>query len=374
MTWKGYPGYGPNRCTKMKVFRPKNYFYLKATEDEGFLSSFERKWRFIRQCKVSPMDLAICWDMIPEDPQNEPKRPTHIDGSNGCAAPAIFSLVRSPKNELEAHLKCDGIHGCDPLFHQSVKQFVNKEFFFHRSKNASFESKVSNGHSTDQRAKSAYDRNTDKNISKSVQDEKRRKSAHPSQTINSRKAVTSDNIYHLDKNSNKSTDSRSDCKNISKSAFNLNEIKKISGTKEGNKSILNNLHYSTPNLSEQEKSVHETSCKDLGRLTSSLCVACKLRNMSLTEKRSKAEYKMAFKAGVPQKNVSRCYKYVLKVPKQKTPYKFRNYAIDSLAPPFSLQKAKREEYPEHWRLATVYQHSYKPMYARKRSFLQTVFK
>lgn len=46
------------------------------------------------------MDLAICWE-TPMDPVYEPRRPTHIDGSEGGLAPAIFALIQhtpAPKN------------------------------------------------------------------------------------------------------------------------------------------------------------------------------------------------------------------------------------------------------------------------------------
>ena len=39
------------------------------------------------------MDLAICWE-TPIDPEYEPRRALHIDGSDGGAAPAVFSLVQ----------------------------------------------------------------------------------------------------------------------------------------------------------------------------------------------------------------------------------------------------------------------------------------
>ena len=39
------------------------------------------------------MDLAICWE-TPIDPEYEPRRSLHIDGSDGGPAPAIFTLVQ----------------------------------------------------------------------------------------------------------------------------------------------------------------------------------------------------------------------------------------------------------------------------------------
>ena len=45
---------------------------------------------------VSEMELAICWDLVPAYPEDEPRPTPHIDGSNGSAAPGIFSLVHHP--------------------------------------------------------------------------------------------------------------------------------------------------------------------------------------------------------------------------------------------------------------------------------------
>ncbi|CAG9826598.1 unnamed protein product [Diabrotica balteata] len=154
-------------------------------------------------------------------------------------------------------------------------------------------------------------------------------------------------------------------KSRAKSAYNLLEADNNSNTSKDNL----NLHRSTPNLDQ----ILEQRPKKCSKIHNKFCVACEMKNVSLTEKRPKSEYKTAFKAGVPHKIVSRPI-YNLKVARPKDPYMVKNYVIDSLAPPFSFQKKKREDYPEHWRLATVYQHSYKPIYARKRPFMQTVFK
>lgn len=272
--WKGYPGYGPNRCTKMKVFRPQTCaLHPKKPREEdrpGSTGSFERKWRFIRQNKVNPIDLAICWDLDPVDPEDEPKPPVHIDGSNGSQAPAVFSLVHTPKeDESENVQKCDGVHGAEDW-----------------------------GLGRPKRSKSAHD---------------------PAKTLGSREA----------------------------------------------------RYVSTPNLCKPT-SCTQHSCK---KLAGRLCVACELKHLPGDRKVVKTEHKLAFKAGVPQKHVSKTWgRQANHVPKPTLPYRSRNYAIHSLAPPFSLQKHKRDDYPEHWRLATVYQHSYKPIYARKRSLLQTVYK
>lgn len=48
------------------------------------------------------------------------------------------------------------------------------------------------------------------------------------------------------------------------------------------------------------------------------------------------------------------------IPRPRTPYAKRNFCIDTLAPPFSIVEGSRDsDYPEHWRLASVYQQSYR---------------
>lgn len=57
--------------------------------------------------------------MRPEDPKDEPKRTTHIDGSNGSAAPAVFQKVQSPKEspgDSSRKSPCDGLRGCGSVF------------------------------------------------------------------------------------------------------------------------------------------------------------------------------------------------------------------------------------------------------------------
>jgi hypothetical protein len=65
---------------------------------------------------------------------------------------------------------------------------------------------------------------------------------------------------------------------------------------------------------------------------------------------------------------------IINVPRPKQPYKKRNYHIDSLAPPFSSWSGRSSEYPNHWRLASIYQHAYKPVESRKRPFLQSIYR
>ncbi|XP_030760979.1 uncharacterized protein LOC115886077 isoform X2 [Sitophilus oryzae] len=294
--WKGYPGYGPTKCTKLKVYRPKTcaHHNIKQMYDEdrpSTANSFDKKWRFIKQNKVKPIDLALCWDLSPADPEDEPKLPLHIDGSNGSQAPAVFSLVHTPKDECENVPKCDGVHACGPIFEHGGKGGQAKDFIFDRPRT------------------SLVPKSSGTRSGTSEEGKKRAKSAH--------------DLHH--EYQEKSSCSASE-KSTKSSAPSLKDKAK-------------GFHRSTPNLRGTEKHVlhpcDQHSCKKIGKR---LCVACELKKLP-GDRKLNTEYKTAFKAGVPQK-----YNY------------------------------KRDDYPEHWRLATVYQHSYKPINLRKRNLLQTVYK
>nr|CAH7760882.1 unnamed protein product [Callosobruchus chinensis] len=303
--YKGYPGYGPTRCTKLKVYRPKSCAPKPKEDDLDAITSFDRRWRFIRQRKVSPMDLAICWDLTPVDPNDEPKPPPHIDGSNGSVAPAVFTLVHTPKEDEEKRKdeeNCDGIHGCGPMFEHTDKGEDSKDYFFHRTKSPrdsvhenTRRSSESSGAKS--RAKSAYNVN-------------------PESSLRSR-AKSATNVHEIEKRSNSRSNSKSSCSS-------------------------NNVYKSTPNLNNNDDTrCNGVNCRKKQRmLFNKYCMACELKKNPLKDTRPKADYKMAFKAGVPQKT----------------------------------KACNREEYPEQFRLATVYQHSYKPIVARKRPLMQTVFK
>ncbi|KAG7199318.1 hypothetical protein KM043_018168 [Ampulex compressa] len=54
------------------------------------------------------------------------------------------------------------------------------------------------------------------------------------------------------------------------------------------------------------------------------------------------------------------------VPRPRTPFARRSFCIDTLAPPFSIVNGCRDaDYPEHWRLMSIYQQSYKNPQKRK---------
>lgn len=117
------------------------------------------------------------------------------------------------------------------------------------------------------------------------------------------------------------------------------------------------------------------------------CLACDNPNaVTATNRRRDHDecdhYKMAFKAGVPistpVKNraaaAGKPPKH-LKVPKPKTTNSDKKkYVIGTLLPPFSMWPGTTaRDYPEHWRLTSVYRQAFKPLELRKQPFLQTIY-
>lgn len=112
------------------------------------------------------------------------------------------------------------------------------------------------------------------------------------------------------------------------------------------------------------------------------CVACEWKRDGNVHKPEKQqEYKCAFKAGKPNnfKINNEIFERIqksknIRIPKPKIPFIKKNYTIGTLAPPFSIwPKTAGYDYPDHWRLASVYQHSFKPPEARKVPLIKTVF-
>jgi hypothetical protein len=94
---KAFTSPGPTQCSKLKVYRPKTAPKEKRDKFEEF--GLERpQTGFPAYKKLSQMDLALCWDLIPPTPGEEPRRPKHIDGSNGSRAPSVFTLVKRPED------------------------------------------------------------------------------------------------------------------------------------------------------------------------------------------------------------------------------------------------------------------------------------
>ncbi|XP_020295126.1 uncharacterized protein LOC109860455 [Pseudomyrmex gracilis] len=209
------------------------------------------------------MDLAICWE-TPIDPVYEPRRSTHIDGSEGGLAPAIFALIQhtpAPRNReklLMANDECD-----------SAKQ--EKHI-----------SRCCCSHSCD------------------------------------------DLLAKEPRRSAKSSKSNS--------AIRVTERKCVA-------------------CREKQELQRE---KDPRLIRSAVGIALGLEKDRKTVRDDDGTRRSELSPGR------------ITVPRPRTPFARRTFCIDTLSPPFSVKKGCRDtDYPEHWRLMSMYQQSYRNPHKRK---------
>ncbi|XP_014240727.1 uncharacterized protein LOC106661692 [Cimex lectularius] len=358
---------GPTQCSKLKVYRPKT-----ASNKLPPAKLSDRPKTGISK-SLGEIDLAICWDLVPANPHDEPKRPTHIDGSNGSIAPSVFTIVK-PKEDTslfptrqtsptdiakkmeETEKEKETLRKARPAWESenppsrekpvnpsAVMDIINNNLEIARKENKineEFRRSISSGRCSDQNA------NSHKN-----------------------------SLAGCEENHNPNVPSQKNSDNGSKKS-NKNSISSLDSDK-----LAKQKHFrSSPNLTtvgvESNKSKHKM-------LFSRPCIACETKLPLDSHTKSKNDYKMAFKAGVPTSGThshrvdssgSKASSKQLSIPKPKKPFAARSYSINTLAPPFSLWPGTTGmDYPEHWRLASVYQHSYKPIEQRKKPLLQGIF-
>jgi len=130
----------------------------------------------------------------------------------------------------------------------------------------------------------------------------------------------------------------------------------------------------------------EPKPKRHGRHSYRPCLACDDPNVAAGTNFKRDDecehYKMAFKAGVPVSTPVKLRTAAagkpakhLKVPKPKTTNSDKKkYVIGTLLPPFSMWPGTTaRDYPEHWRLTSVYRQAFKPLELRKQPLLQTIY-
>lgn len=360
---------GPNHCTKLKVYRPKTCGML-ARSTENINLHLRPLTASISKTNLGPMDLAICWDYRTADPRDEPKPSTHIDGSNGSAAPAVFTLVKTPKTpaDNEPTGRSAGVFS-NTLGEES---FFDKDIM-HRKKNY-FTTLLKE---------------------KSDSQCKCRNSAPASLAHNTNKAQcrsnSSPNLSVIAQASSQSNqpDKVLVC-NYSKEHYHYRPVSHHSHYQHHHP----HRHAQNAELNRKNSQVKEYLCgNNKPARINRLCD--QNSNLQIPNTRidiHKTKQKNPFRAGIPNSNASgTCTSFdsgcsststaseftskTVKIPKPRDPYAKKNYVIDTLAPPFSCWKggAGQGGYPEHWRLSSVYQQAYKPVEQRKRPLLATVF-
>lgn len=364
---------GPTQCTKMRVYRPKTCGIVPKPLDKSYL---DRPHSSVCEKKMGPMDLAICWDYRPFDPRDEPRPPAHIDGSNGSAAPAVFAIVKTPREPATA----------GPTGRSTGALFANtlgEESFFDKDllqRNREYNEKYSM-----QRKCECDDRSSDHvqiktpSVRQSAGSDGSSSSQHHQRSSNSsqRPKTTAPNV---NSGNDRSRQQQNLSKALYKSTPNLSHL-----TEESDHCHLvcvNHHHHQ----GEDDALQRYKSQPDLkNHITPPKRVPRECHKASSSPF---AQYKhelRPFKAGIPRNSHSfdsgcgsmtdLVQPKAVRVPKPRDPYAAKNYNINTLAPPFACWKGGSGQggYPEHWRLASVYQHAYKPIDQRRRPLMQTVY-
>lgn len=410
------------------------------------------------------MDLAIGWDYRPRgqyfisfldylrlsqvaiisDPRDEPKKPKHIDGSNGSAAPAVFTLVKPAQAGEDGEVgRSEGVFNntlgeIDFFDRDIVRQY--KEHRKKYEKNRKCDCSHSNNKKSyglqDIQTKSHRPRTSSSQKLKQMESQLRQKNyglqdieAHNRpKTTASQKCIKEMNflsVSNLQERRCKSTSNLSELARVSASCsskdnetvYQYHQHKRHHCSKKeeepprlfcpkhekGHHLYHNRRRYRSTEplnaddqqeLQQLKQEDHSKSLADLKDINRTPRMCQQDNNIPYLKELKQEEYKTAFKAGIPKSNSSGtctsfdsgidmvsnsssipCIKTALKIPKPRNPFAKKNYSISTLNPPFACFKggAGQGGYPEHWRLASVYQHAYKPIEYRKRPLLQTVF-
>ncbi|GBP34884.1 Protein Flattop homolog [Eumeta japonica] len=379
--WKGYGASGPTCCTKMRVHRPKTCDATKSENvEENKLRPSTSAPDLGRKYKkpMSLMDLAICWDYRPDDPQQEPRPPKHVDGSNGSKAPAVFTMVHTPKDTDEDCIKSG--HS-NPIFNQNrIVEDVGRHPVPYFEKDVTKEKRKE---SCDVQHCSQHDKNkNDHNKRDSKSGSNTRRSS-----VQSGPKAECDGIHGCGTPSETSRKSSKDYSTRpeklaqikeawSNDKYDLNRNRPSLESYEKTSLAQGKLHQSSPNDSKLSRRSTKETIVSNNNEKHKYCTSCNNNCKSQVESKNKEDYKFAFKAGNPNsaQNSNSNDSKNFKIPKLRHPYSKKSYSIPTLAPPFSVWKDSNSSgYPEHWRLASIYQHAYKPPEQRRKPLIASIY-
>ncbi|XP_064292370.1 uncharacterized protein LOC128674480 [Plodia interpunctella] len=373
--WKGYGASGPTCCTKMRVHRPKTCDPKKVEAEKDnkrpSTSALDLGKQYRRP--LSLMDLAICWDFRPDDPTGEPRPSKHIDGSNGSKAPAVFTMVHTPKEEVETTPPSHTM----PIFHQNRSgsdpghhpvPYFEKNMTKDKRKD-SCEVQHCPQHNYEDRDEKGSRYSSRKNSGQGVKKppcDGIHGCGTPSET--SRKSSRDDTRPEKLQTIRDAWTTNEKPKNI---RSDINRNRHSLESYEKTPLAQGKLHQSSPNESQLSRRSKESESSSARHKT---CLPCneKVHQGS----KQKEDYKFAFKAGNPHsvQSVSSTDSKGVKIPKMRHPYTKKSYTIPTLAPPFTIWRDSNAcGYPEHWRLASVYQHAYKPPEQRRKPLINSVY-
>ncbi|XP_035785993.1 uncharacterized protein LOC118463501 [Anopheles albimanus] len=354
---------GPTKCTKYRVYRPKTCGVIPKVSSA--LDTPERPESMRVKKKVGAMDLAIGWEFRTK---HEPRSQTYMDGSKPSVAPPIFEVVEPAKDlNLPAVVHAGGV----------FSNTLGEEDFFDRDvirqhkrlvRPTSNRCKCGNGSGRSSKASTA----------RQQKQQQQQRQQRTSADREGHRQQQQQNHHHDGGH-----------EQVAPLEINNNTLPAVrtSARSHGSQGKDQHQHQPPTSANSMERKLHDavvTHAEKIERF-------CHQFAPEEFPYKFHQEYRCAFKAGIPQSNVSGTlssfdtgptggahrkpadYKKLLHIPKPREPYTKKNYVIDTLAPPFAFWK-KGSGYPDYWRLISVYQQAYnKPMEKRKYPLLKTVY-
>ncbi|CAG9788060.1 unnamed protein product [Diatraea saccharalis] len=371
--WKGYGASGPTCCTKMRVHRPKTCDTKKVENekcDHKRPSTSGPNLGDQLKKPLSLMDLAICWDFRPDDPKQEPKPPKHIDGSNGSKAPAVFTMVHTPKEETVE----DTTRHANPIFSQNrvgedmgrhPVPYFEKDMTKDKRRNSCDVQYCPQHNNPSEKGSKSSSRKSSAHSIKKTECDGVHGCGTPSETSRKSSRDRPDKLEPIKDAWNTKSNKNNDKYDINRNRNSLESYEKTPLAQ-------GKLNQSSPSESRSGRSPKQSISSGNRHKT---CLPCNEKIPQ--EAKSKEDYKFAFKAGNPNSVHSvtnSTDSKGVKIPKMRHPYTKKSYTIPTLAPPFSIWRdANASGYPEHWRLASVYQHAYKPPEQRRKPLIESVY-
>ncbi|XP_027842589.2 uncharacterized protein LOC114123723 [Aphis gossypii] len=409
VAYKSFNDPGPTQCSKLRVYRPKTSSSSSPPSSAGDEKKDPTRRRnknpsrpktcgpVMTAQQLTDIKLALCWDLDAPFDRNRPPRPPD--------EPAVFHKVRQ---QQQLQQPCGGgaaPANVKPQNSSAVMGFVQTAG---EARNCSDDEVVPEARRTQTRECLMKNRNLSAVMELIPNKDRESKPAAAATTADGEvtaPAVTADQTVLSNKQSSSSS-SLSECRGkngLMDDNDDDGDVCKADGRYEvehksdrlgsdercrvvGSPSDRRRDHRTTQHhhhcTSAPEK---ELKPKRHGRHAYRPCLACDNPNIATANCKRDDEcehYKMAFKAGVPVSTPVRLRTAAagkpakhLKVPKPKTTNSDKKkYVIGTLLPPFSMWPGTTaRDYPEHWRLTSVYRQAFKPLELRKQPLLQTVY-
>ena len=330
--WRPFDAPGPTNCSKQRVYRPHTAGcgMHNTLAGNAFAKAARPSTAAPRRRHVSQMELAIGWETIPDYPEDEPRPPKHVDGSNGSAAPGIFCRVpapeRTPAVPTPPRMQT-------PLNHEPNSDEIRTRLAMlqrDRAASAAMEA-CRRTMGEDQRRRRSSAGGDPRNLED-----------HIAAGLKASVAATSAARRRLPRRA----------------------AEQMAEASRGNRSCgacsaQNGLPNGLAN-GDEASNPHRLPPAPFKAGRAPVCLST---NSSFDGGGSSGSGRAVAAARA------------LNVPRPRPPFSRRGYEITTLAQPFAMDKngSAGGAYPEHWRLASVYQLSYKPLVSRNKPLIKTVF-